>query len=203
MIQSIVVIIAAYLLGCFNTGYYLVRLLTGQDIRTVASGNTGSRNVGRLLGAKGFILTLIGDAGKGLVAVWLVHYLDFPNWLAYAVLLAVVAGHIWPVQLGFRGGKGFATLAGGLVLLDLHQFMSGLLLCLAFYLIVRRTTKAGLLALAFSPAIMAVDRIRNGLPWFSREMILYCLLVVVILYAHRSNIRKEFLGSGNDVADKE
>lgn len=75
MTQAAFATIAAYLLGCFNTGYYLVRMMTGQDVRTLASGGTGSRNVGRLLGAKGFVLTLIGDAGKGMAAVWLGQYL--------------------------------------------------------------------------------------------------------------------------------
>jgi glycerol-3-phosphate acyltransferase PlsY len=71
MIHAALAIIITYLLGCFNTGYYLVRMMTGQDIRTLASGGTGSRNVGRLLGTRGFFLTLIGDAGKGMAAVWL------------------------------------------------------------------------------------------------------------------------------------
>jgi len=192
MAEAILVIIIAYLLGCFTTGYYLVRMMTGQDIRTMASGGAGSRNVGRFLGAKGFVLTLIGDAGKGMAAVWLARYLALDHWQLFVVLLAVTAGHIWPAQLGFRGGKGFATLAGGLILLAPTLFLAGLLLSLVFLLVVRRTTKAGLLALACSPAIMAIERSRSGQSWFSPELCIYCLLVVMVLYAHRSNIRKEF-----------
>jgi acyl phosphate:glycerol-3-phosphate acyltransferase len=195
MTYSILAIIIAYLLGCFNTGYYLVRMMTSQDIRTLASGGTGSRNVGRLLGAKGFVLTLIGDAGKGMAAVWLARYLALDHWQLFVALLAVTAGHIWPAQLGFRGGKGFATLAGGLILLAPTLFLAGLLLSLAFLLVVRRTTKAGLLALACSPAIMAIEHSRGGQPWFSLESSIYCLLVITVLYAHRSNIRKEFFSS--------
>ena len=105
MTHAALAITMAYLLGCFNTGYYLVRMMTGQDIRTLASGGTGSRNVGRLLGAKGFVLTLIGDAGKGMAAVWLARYLALDNWQLFVVLLAVTAGHIWPAQLGFQIGR--------------------------------------------------------------------------------------------------
>lgn len=195
MNHAALAITVAYLLGCFNTGYYLVRMMTGQDIRTLASGGTGSRNVGRLLGAKGFVLTLIGDAGKGMAAVWLARYLALDHGQLFVVLLAVTAGHIWPAQLGFRGGKGFATLAGGLILIAPTLLLAGLLLSLAFLLIGHRTTKAGLLALACSPAIMAIERSRSGQPWLSPESGIYCLLVVMVLYAHRSNIRKEFFSS--------
>jgi glycerol-3-phosphate acyltransferase PlsY len=166
--------------------------MTGQDIRTLASGGSGSRNVGRLLGAKGFVITLIGDAGKGMAAVWLGRYLALEPWQLMCVLLAVTAGHIFPVQLGFRGGKGFATLAGGLLLLAPTLLLSGFLLSVLILLVVRRTTMAGLLALACTPLIMAIGRIRSGQPWFSIELIIYCLLVLLVLYAHRSNIRKDF-----------
>lgn len=183
------VIAAAYLLGCFCTGYYLVRVLKGVDIRELASGNVGSRNVGRLLGVKGFVVTLISDAGKGMLAVWLAHCMSPYLWTGYAALLVVVAGHIWPVQLGFRGGKGFATLAGGMVILAPIVFTVSLILSVLFLSLKRGTTAAGLLALALSPAVMVFDRFYSGASWFSAELVLYALLVVLSLYAHRNNIR--------------
>jgi glycerol-3-phosphate acyltransferase PlsY len=192
MINAAFAITIAYLLGCFNTGYYLVRMLAGQDIRTLASGGTGSRNVGRLLGTKGFVITFLGDAGKGMAAVWLGRYLALEPWQLMCVLLAVTAGHIFPMQLGFRGGKGFATLAGGLILLAPAVLLAGLLLSVLFLLVVRRTTMAGLLGLACTPAIMAIGGSRSGLPWFSAGLVIYCLLVLLVLYAHRSNIRQDF-----------
>jgi len=194
MMTTALAILGAYLLGCFNSGYYLVRFKAGQDIRTHASGGTGSRNVGRLLGAKGFVITFIGDAGKGALAVWLGGYLGLAQWQLLAVLLAVVVGHIFPVQLGFRGGKGFATLAGGLLLLLPYLLLAGFLLSVMFLSIVRRTTMAGLLGLACSPVLMAFDRSRQGQPVAGRELAIYAALVLLILYAHRSNIR-DFLQS--------
>lgn len=198
MMATALAILGAYLLGCFNSGYYLVRFKAGQDIRTHASGGTGSRNVGRLLGAKGFVITFIGDAGKGALVVWLGGYLGLAQWQLLAVLLAVVVGHIFPVQLGFRGGKGFATLAGGLMLLAPYLLLAGFLLSVMFLSIVRRTTMAGLLGLACSPLLMALDLHRRDQPWLESGFIIYLVLVMLILYAHRSNIR-EYLQSKREL----
>ena len=101
--------LGAYALGCFTTGYYLVRMWTGQDLRELGSGNVGAKNVGRVLGKTGFFLTLLADFGKGAFTIWAArHFTTDPRAVAVAAL-AVVAGHIWPVQLLFRGGKGMAT----------------------------------------------------------------------------------------------
>lgn len=196
MTSAILATTLAYLLGCFTTGYYLVRFLTGQDIRTTASGNLGSRNVGRLLGTKGFVLTFLGDTGKGFLAVWLARHLSPAPWLPCAALLAAVAGHIWPVQLGLHGGKGFATFAGGMILLKPLVLLAGLALCVAIYPFLRGTTKTGLVALAFSPLITVLESRYRGTPPVSAETGLYCLMAVVVLYAHRANIRKEFFSRG-------
>src|SRR5215472_4005302 len=92
----------AYLLGCFTTGYYLVRARAGQDIRELGSGSVGARNVGRVLGWPGFVLTLLGDFVKGALAVWGVRFLTNDPRLVEIALLAVVMGHIWPAQLRFH-----------------------------------------------------------------------------------------------------
>lgn len=194
MLQQAVTITGAYVLGCFNTGYYLVRFKTGKDIRTANSGGTGSRNVGRTLGAKGFLCTFAGDAGKGALAVWIAGAAGMADWAGMAALLAVVAGHIFPLQLGFRGGKGFATLAGGLAVLAPTLLLAGFGLSLVFLALLRRTTKAGLLALSLSPAAAGYWRIQDGAALLSLEFILYLLLVLLVLYGHRDNIRKDFLG---------
>jgi len=193
--QQACIIVAAYLLGCCNTGYYLVRLSTGRDIRTMASGGTGSRNVGRALGARGFLVTLIGDAGKGALAVWLARQPGSAECLATAALLAAVAGHIWPLQLGWRGGKGFATLAGGLALLAPALLLAAFGLSLVFLALTRRSTKSGLIALCLSPAILALFRLQGGLPIVSAQLFLYVLLVAVVLFGHRDNIRRDFFGA--------
>ena len=200
MLYVIPTITLAYLLGCFNTGYYLVRLRTGQAIRTLISGNTGSRNVGRLLGTGGFIVTFIGDAGKGVATVWCVQHMGGGHLLATIALLAATAGHIWPVQLGFRGGKGFATFAGGMIFLEPLVLLAGLTLCAVLYPVVRGTTRAGLITLAFSPIIMAIERLRDSAPLATPDFAFYCVLAGMVLFAHRPNIRKECCTRGSDAA---
>jgi len=186
----LVIIPFSYLLGCFTTGYYLVRLLTGEDIRAVSSGNVGSRNVGRRLGTKGFVLTFIGDAGKGLLAVYLARHLGGGQLLATAALTAATAGHIWPLQLRFRGGEGFATFGGGLLLLYPQLMLLGLVLCAPLYLLLRHTTITGLAALTCTPLLLAAMRLWKGTPLPAADFTLYCLLVLLVLYGHRDNIRQ-------------
>lgn len=192
MPSTLLVLFLSYLLGCFTTGYYLVRLATGQDIRTLASGNVGSRNVGRILGTKGFVLTFIGDAGKGLLAVYLIQRMGGGQLLATAALIAVTAGHIWPVQMRFRGGKGFATYAGGMLILYPLVLLLGLALCGLFYPVLRRTTLAGLAALAGTPFLLVMIQMQGGVPLAVPELSLYSLLVLQVLYAHRTNIHEGF-----------
>lgn len=191
MSTTLLILPVSYLLGCFTTGYYLVRLSTGQDIHVVSSGNVGSRNVGRLLGAKGFILTFIGDAGKGMLAVWLAHRLGGGQLLATAALLAVTAGHIWPVQIHFRGGKGFATFVGGMILLDPRLLLLGMAFAALLYPLLRRTSQCGLVALASTPLLLAIMQLRKDTSLLP-EFPLYLSLVLLVLYAHRENIYQEF-----------
>src|SRR5580698_8498322 len=98
--------VGAYLIGCFTTGYYLVRAWTGKDIRETGSGSSGARNVGRVLGKQGFFFTVLGDFAKGALAVWLTREWTNDELCAALAVVAVVAGHLWPVQLKFHGGKG-------------------------------------------------------------------------------------------------
>ena len=101
-----------YCLGCVNCGYYLVRLRRGVDLRAVHSGNAGATNAGRVLGRRAFVAVLALDTAKGasaaLVGLWVADYAG-----AATAALACIAGHIWPVFAGFRGGRGVATAFGG------------------------------------------------------------------------------------------
>jgi len=145
------VVLCSFLLGCISTGYYLVRWRTGQDIRELGSGSTGGRNVGRVLGKTGFFLTVFGDLAKGGVAVWLALAVTGNDRVAMLAWLAVVAGHIWPAQLGFRGGKGVATSLMGLLVYD---WRLAAVFCVVFavgMLATRRSVAASLVAYALLP----------------------------------------------------
>lgn len=180
----VIVTLIAYCLGCFTTGYYLVRWKTGVDIRTLGSGNIGARNVGRVLGRNGFLLTSLGDGIKGLLAVGLAMYETRNDGCALVALIAVVMGHIWPVQLGFRGGKGVATSIGGLVIFG-WDWVAFLIIFTLGYLILRRTVTSGLLAFLLLPGVsFLLDR--NG-----SLAVGFSLLAVLILICHRQNLSQE------------
>jgi acyl-phosphate glycerol 3-phosphate acyltransferase len=105
----------AYGLGCLNAGYYLLRWRDGRDIRQLGSGNAGARNVGRVLGRKGFVLVFALDAAKGVVAVTAAH--QWAPEVAALSAVVVTLGHVYPAQLSLRGGKGVATAIGALAAL--------------------------------------------------------------------------------------
>jgi acyl phosphate:glycerol-3-phosphate acyltransferase len=105
--------LVGYLLGSIPFGYVIVRLSTGSDVRAAGSGNIGATNVNRVAGAAAGAATLLLDMGKGFLAVWLAARFtgESVSWMA-ASGLAAVAGHIFPIWLRFRGGKGVATAVG-------------------------------------------------------------------------------------------
>jgi acyl phosphate:glycerol-3-phosphate acyltransferase len=106
-------IAAAYLLGSIPFGLLIVKARGGPDIRSVGSGNIGASNVTRNAGALAGVLTLLLDAGKGYLAVWLTARFSGANvhWMMAAAVAAVI-GHVFPVWLRFKGGKGVATSLG-------------------------------------------------------------------------------------------
>ena len=177
------IVLLSYFLGCCTMGYYLVRLLAGQDIRHSGSGSVGARNVGRMLGFGAALSTFGADAAKGALAVWLAILCNLDAWGITAALLAVVAGHIWPLQLGFHGGKGIATSAGGLLVLDPQLLTAVLLLCLFLWALSRHFIWSGLLAVTVSP-LMALS-LQRPLPL----VLGLVALAVLVLVAHRSHFR--------------
>jgi len=182
-------VVVAYLLGCFATGYYLVRARTGRDIREIESGSTGARNVGRVLGKPGYLLTVLGDMAKGALAVWFAAEFTRHNGLAMSLaVLAVVAGQIWPAQLHFRGGKGVATSFAALLLLDYRVALTILVVFLCGLAVTRKSLFPAMLAYVCLP-------LADG--WFHRAGLTAALMAVLsamILFAHRRNIGEEFAG---------
>lgn len=106
------VVIIAYLIGSIPFGYLIVRATGGGDVRETGSGGTGATNVSRSAGKAAGVITLILDALKGAIAIILVKYGNNSDWLIAAAAIAVIVGHIFPIWLRFRGGKGVATGAG-------------------------------------------------------------------------------------------
>ncbi len=111
----ILVVLLAYVLGSIPIGFLIVRWLKGVDIREAGDRYTGATNVSRVAGRGAGIATAVGDVAKGALAMLLARLLPVPEIVLVLVALAVVAGHIWPASLRFRGGAGLATALGAII----------------------------------------------------------------------------------------
>jgi len=182
------IFIGCYILGCFTTGYYLVRWRLHQDIREIGSGSVGAKNVARVLGAYGFFLTVLGDFSKGALAVWATrHFFDDYRLMGFA-MLAVVVGHVWPLQLGLRGGKGVATSLGAMALYDFHLALAFAAMTLVLLILTRRFTLSGIVAFALLPlAVTFMEPV-------ALRAVVVSLLAGLILFSHRRNLLEEFIG---------
>lgn len=119
MTTTILALAAAYLIGAVPFGFLLVKWRTGRDVRSLGSGNIGATNVLRTTGRLAGAVTLLLDIGKGFLAVWLAARLTAGSPLGTsAAALAVMAGHAFPVFLGFRGGKAVASFLGAFLYLS-------------------------------------------------------------------------------------
>ncbi|GIV77576.1 glycerol-3-phosphate acyltransferase [Litorilinea aerophila] len=182
MLKTVLVVAASYLLGCFCTAYYLVRWRMGQDIRTLGSGNAGAKNAGRILGPAGFVAVFLGDVAKGSLAVGLALWQGLAPWGVVLAYLAVVLGHLYPVQLGFRGGKGVAAGFGGLLVLD-PVLAAGVVVAAGLaFLLTRSFTLSGLVAIGLAPFIGLV------LNSTASQVVAVALISALLLYAHRTNM---------------
>jgi glycerol-3-phosphate acyltransferase PlsY len=177
------IVIISYGLGCISTGYYLVRLRTGQDIRKLNSGSTGGRNVGRVLGKWGFVITMAGDTVKGFIAAWIASSAGFTSEKMVLVLIAVVLGHIFPIQLGFHGGRGLSPILGALVIYDLRLFLISGMLILFLGIVTRQFTLSLMAVIAIGPVIAI------GLGHTPIEALGLGVIALLLLITQRANIR--------------
>jgi len=180
------IILISYVLGCISSGYYLVKLSKGVDIRKLASGSTGARNTGRILGKKGFIITLACDLMKGVSIILLCKYLNLSDTATSLSMIALVAGNIFPIQLRFSGGKGVGVTLGALLILDYWLAASLTITFFLLLLITRKYILSGMSAIAML-CIFVLFRSHSPIQIFS-----VFAVVTLILFAHRNNIRNEF-----------
>ncbi len=175
------VVPAAYLLGGVSPGYWLVRLRTGEDVRTVGSGTTGATNTARVLGGGGFVLVLALDAAKGAVAALAARWAGLDGGWEFAAALAVVAGHVWPVQLGFRGGKGLGPLLGAWLVLAPLAIGGCLLIGAAVWGLTRRRVPSGLFGVLLLPGATWLET--RSMPAAVFTMVTFGIVAL----AHRSH----------------
>ena len=183
--------LASYLLGSIPTSYLVVRLVKGQDLRTMGSGNLGATNLYRVLGVKYALPVALFDAGKGAIPVLLFGPRAGGGELV-ALLLGITAvlGHMFSVFVGFRGGKGVATGAGVVLGLAPWAVLAGLAVWLLAVLSTGYVSLASILAAIMLPlAVFWLHPERRQLIW------LFALLSVAVIVLHRANISRLLAGT--------
>ncbi|MDZ4198259.1 MAG: glycerol-3-phosphate acyltransferase [Kiritimatiellia bacterium] len=180
--SDVVAVAMAYALGCVQTGYYLVLALTGRDLRSIGSGATGARNAGRVLGWKGFVITLIVDAGKGALAVAVPVWMGASPITIALSLVAVTVGHVFPIHLWFSGGRGVAVGMGALAVFDIRLFGVLVAVTLCVWVVIRRFQAAGLAGFAAVP--IAAWLLRHP----PSALASVGGMSLIVLFAHRSRI---------------
>ncbi|MCS7183286.1 MAG: glycerol-3-phosphate 1-O-acyltransferase PlsY [Thermoanaerobaculum sp.] len=188
----VLALLLAYCLGSIPTAVWVSKFFFGVDVRTLGSGNAGATNVARTLGLRAALPVVLVDVGKGALAAAVPGLLwaQFPVWLPLACVGAAVLGHTFPVFAGFRGGKGVATAAGGLLLLAPSLVAVAALAWLAVAFTTRLVSLASLTAgVALAVAALLWP---SQTPWGMKGVALgLCLFV---FWTHRQNIRRLLAG---------
>lgn len=178
-------ILIAYLLGSIPFGYILTRLATGSDVRASGSGNIGATNVLRTAGKKLGIATLALDILKGVAAVALAQWLTGNlTWMTLAAL-AVSSGHVFPVFLGFRGGKAVATFAGAFGYLMPVPLLATLLVFVLGVAATRHISAGSVLGAGTFPLGAFLIEHPSGL-----EMLAILAACGLVIYRHKSNLER-------------
>jgi glycerol-3-phosphate acyltransferase PlsY len=183
---AIALLFSCYLLGSLS-GSLLLGRLRGVDIRASGSGSTGGTNALRTQGWAFALGTVAIDIGKGALAAWLARRFlpaGMPEAWVYACAFAAVLGHVWPLFHGFRGGKGAATLVGGLAVLWPQVLLPGLLV---WILALLWTGYVGLSTIVAGAAILAA-----GIAWGvdATRMAYAALIALFLLFTHRANLAR-------------
>ncbi len=182
-----IIIILSYLAGSIPFGLLLGRF-AGVDIRKAGSGNIGATNAGRLLGRRLGALTLILDIGKGYLPMLALHHWGVPAEIVMAAGLVAFLGHLFPLYLGFRGGKGVATALGVFLFLDWGAILLSLV---AFGLMVAVTgfVSAGSLAASLTMVLLLL-----AFHGFGNYFLLGAVIALLIWWKHRANIERIIRG---------
>ena len=199
--RPLLVLIIAYSSGSIPFGYLIVRRKLGDDIRRSGSGGTGATNVSRRAGKTAGIITLVLDALKGSFAVLMAKGLSANmDWVIAAAAIAVIAGHMFPVWLGFRGGKGVATGVGVFVILAPIAVLCAGVLFVAIVSLTRYVSLGSIIAAATIPLFVWLQCVFvEPLP-DPRPLLMAAIVgALLIVFAHRGNIARLTRGTENKI----
>ncbi|MCL6574009.1 MAG: glycerol-3-phosphate acyltransferase [Bacillus sp. (in: Bacteria)] len=176
--------VISYLIGSLMFGFLVTKTLYHQDIRFQGSGNVGARNVGRLHGKRAFVLIFLGDAFKGALVLLIARFLQFPDYVQLIGLGMAILGHIKPITLNFKGGKGISTFIGGMIVFEPLLIVVVILGFLILYPFTKSFTFSGLGAFLLIPLFLLI----KDYQWLSS--IIVSSILVFIFLAHSENIRE-------------
>lgn len=185
--------VLAYLLGAVPTGFWLVKALTGEDIRTQGSGSTGTTNVRRAVGGKWALLVLVIDILKGFLPVWVARYWVFPEyfWAHVAFGLLAVTGHSFSIFIGGKGGKSAATGLGIMFALSPEVALAAAVVAYGVSKLSKMVSVGTLSAACVVPALLMLCRVPQAYVVYGFTASLY------IIFTHRANIARILAGTEN------
>ena len=193
IVVNIVITIVAYLLGSIPTSVWISRAFFNIDIRDFGSGNAGSTNTFRVLGVKAGIIVFIVDITKGFLAVNLIYFTKYyiphsGDYINIQLLLGIAAmlGHIFPVYVGFKGGKGVATLFGVICAISLYPtlIMAGIFIVT---LVITRYVSLSSMVSGFSFPVLIIVIFKETTPTL---VIFSLIMAVLMLFTHQKNIER-------------
>lgn len=203
LLSSSALIVLAYLIGSIPFAVVVSKLMGLQDPRSYGSGNPGATNVLRTGNKTAAALTLLGDAAKGWFALWLARALvPELSWGAYAlVALAVFLGHLYPLFLRFKGGKGVATALGVLMAIEPWLAVATVATWLIVAMFSRYSSLAALVAAFFAPVYYVFG---SGAAWHARQEVGLAIAVIsaLLFYRHRANIARLLKGTESRIGKK-
>lgn len=195
-IVFLILTVVAYLFGSLSAAIIVCKLMGLPDPRSQGSQNPGATNVLRLGGKKAAVITLIGDAVKGLIPVLLARALDQPHGNLEVIALAAFFGHLYPVFFQFKGGKGVATALGVLLGLSLPVALSVIATWVVMAFLFNISSLAALTAACLSPVFA----------WYweghSAFILMSVVMSLVLIWRHRSNIQKLLKGEEGKIRNK-
>ncbi len=203
--MAVIAIIVCYFIGAIPFGLIIARLYGVADIRSRGSGNIGATNVGRVIGAKAAVWVYLGDIGKGVAAVLLGRLFAAtfePGFLSHDVFLvacavAAVLGHVFPVYIRFKGGKGVNTGLGVMITLLPYETLLAFGIFVLVVLLARYVSLGSVLAGIGLFAIISVEKHVLARPVADIYFYLTLALALLIIITHRQNISRLLTGKEN------
>ena len=193
LIKAILLTVFAYLVGSISTGVVLSKVFGKGNLQKEGSQNIGATNVSRLMGIKWGVLTLLGDMLKGMLVVWIGRMAfggeNAPTFFLVCLMaLAVFLGHLFPVFLSFKGGKGVATALGIFILLGPKAILAALLIFILVVYLGKYISLGSIVAAGLFPVLLILFN-------YDRYAVLLSIIIVVaIILKHKENIHRLIKG---------